>query len=59
MSNDDYKILNEQEAEQLIDEAYDRACLKRGVKPVRADGKDSWAQIQHDFPSIFGRDKSA
>lgn len=38
-------------------EAFDRACIERGVRPVRADGRDSWGQIQFDFPALFGRSK--
>jgi hypothetical protein len=57
MSNGSYKILNDKEVEQRFEEAWDRVCLKLGVKPLRPDGKDSWAQIQHDFPSLFRADK--
>lgn len=56
--HDEHKILNDQELEQLVDEAWDHAFVKHGLKPVRADGKDSWGQIQHDFPDLFGLDQS-
>lgn len=47
------KILTDCETEELFEELWDRACLERGEKPLRPDGKDSWGQIRFDFPSLF------
>lgn len=53
-----FRIIDGPELEALVDESFDRALIERGQRPVRPDGRDSWGQIQFDFPSLFGRDKS-
>jgi|CXWL01.1.fsa_nt_gi hypothetical protein len=54
MSNEP-RILTDEETEELVD----RAFIKAHGKTYRPDGKDSLAQIEHDFPSIFGGNKKA
>lgn len=49
MSNEPYLMTDEQARE-----AVDRACIKLFGKSYRADGRDSLAQIEHDFPDVFG-----
>lgn len=44
------RILNDQETEELVD----RAFIKATGKTWRPEDKDTLAQIEHDFPSVFG-----
>lgn len=51
--SDEPRILSDKETEELID----RAFIKIHGKTYRSDGKeapDSLAQIEHDFPDVFG-----
>ena len=54
MSNG-YHIMTDEEANEYIE----RALLRQLGKAFREDGKDSVAQIEHDFPSLFGGEGKA
>lgn len=53
--SDETRMLSDKEAEELVD----RAFIKAHGKTYRPDGKDSLAQIEHDFPSLFGGSEKA
>lgn len=55
MSEQPYIMMTDEEAR----EAVDRACIKLFGKSYRPDDQDSLAQIEHDFPSIFGGNEKA
>ncbi|MDP1948720.1 MAG: hypothetical protein Q8L77_14605 [Nitrospirota bacterium] len=56
--SDEPRILSDKEQEELVD----RAFIKVFGKTFRPDGQeapDSLAQIEHDFPSLFGGSEKA